>query len=170
MLSRRDVLLGLSGFALAPPAAIAAGGPERMLDFFSGRVVGEGVFSDLRKGKTRSVKAVLNGRKGTNSLILTQDMAFSDGQKEHRVWTFTSSGGRILGRRADLIGDADIDVGDASAHIAYTARTSVEGSTYSLKFDETLAFQGQKSASSMVRIKLLFIPVAEMTLSLRKVG
>ncbi len=128
MLSRRAFVAAFPS-ALFLPGFARAGGEARMLEFFSGRVTGEGTFREIVRGRTRGVKALLVGKPGPNSLTLTQTLNFSDGQRERRVWTFTIAGGRITGRRDDLLGPPDIDVGDAQVRLAYKARTRVDGST-----------------------------------------
>jgi hypothetical protein len=168
MLSRRVFVVGLPSAFLLPQLVQAAGGEQRLLEFFSGRVTGEGTFREIVRGRTRGVKAVLTGRPGPNTLRLTQTLNFSDGQRESRVWTFILADGRITGRRDDLLGPPDIEIAGDRMNLAYKARTRVDGKTYDLNFSESLAFQSARTASSTMRARLLFVPVAEMNLSLRR--
>jgi hypothetical protein len=170
MMNRRMFCHALAGGLLVPFAASAAGDPGRMIAFFSGRVTGEGSFTDLRRNRTRTVKATLVGRARQNVLTLSQELAFSDGQRERRVWTFTNTNGRISGQRDDLIGEPEISIAENRARISYRARTPVDGSTLNLGFDETVEFRGDRAAVNTTRISLLFFRVAEMNLSLRKIA
>ena len=169
MTTRRNFILGAGTSFLVPAlSGKAQASAEQFLAFFTGRISGEGVIRDFKKNETRQIKASLVGRKAGESLQLTEDFTFSDGRKEHKVWTFSQRGGSIIGKRSDIRDAANVALSGDRATIAYTARTPVDGSTYNLAFTEQIEFVSAHQLESVTSIRWTLFPVGEIRLSLRK--
>jgi hypothetical protein len=138
--------------------------------FFSGRLTAKGKFKNFHDGSTRGVRVDIRGAPDGNSFKLIQDTTYSDGEKQHKVWRFSKIGkGRYVGRRADLVGPASVVAHGNNIEIAYRARISTkDGKTHELNFKETYLFTRPGTATYWLRASLLFIPMGEARLTIRK--
>lgn len=165
------------GFCLAILAPLVAGraaeaGPLSLEQFFRGRLTANGTVENLRQGGTRAftmdMKASWDGPKGT----LVQEVAFADGERQHKVWTFEKIGeGRFVGRRADLTRDADVVEDEKGVRMSYNATTPVPAlGTLNLAFEERLTPVSRGVVAMQSDITFLFVSAARVTMTITRAG
>src|SRR6478609_11798514 len=123
--NRREAALGAASLfvaGLGSGPVLAA--PSRKLvleEFFRGRHVAEGVFTNTRDNTTRGLKVQMRGTwdAPSQTLTLVEDFVYSDGEKDRKTWRFTRTAeGRYSGTREDVIGQADIRQGGNDVRLA----------------------------------------------------
>lgn len=165
--SRLAIILAASVVA---PAAIAEDKTDALVDFLSGRLVASGRVSDYVSRSTRNLKVDIVGSTEGGVLKVNEDAAYSDGEKRKYNWRFTKVGeGRYVGRRPDVIGDAKVVSHGNTIEITYKAHEPMkDGKTQDLNFAETFEITSPTTANFKVNVSLLFVPVADVSLSIRK--
>ena len=154
-------LLVLTG---APPAAA---GPLSLERFFTGPLTATGTVENLRDGTRRDFTIAMQGRWNGPHGTLVEDVAYADGEKEHKVWSFEKVGdGRYLGRRSDVTRDAAIVEDDAGVAMTYKADTKVPpGLTLNLSFSDRFTLVAPDTV--MVRSDVTYFGVSAAALTLR---
>lgn len=140
-------------------------------DFLTGRLTASGKFSDYVAGNTRDMHVKIFGEKRGETLNLTEEMVYSDGEKRKYVWKFTQQNGAYVGHRADLVGNAKVTQRAESVEIAYQANIVLpKGGEQVLDFVETLTFDNKDSAKLRIKISKFFVPVANAELTVTKMA
>lgn len=167
---RYSCLAGAFALSLHAAPSLAQDKAVELTTFFSGNLIATGTFSDYLGRSTRGLKVNIHGASDGNVLRLIEDATYSDGEKKRWAWNFSKiADGRYVGQRADLIGDAKVESRGNTIEIAYRARVPMkDGSTKDLNFAETFTFTQPGTADYRVRVSLLFVPVAEAHLTVRK--
>lgn len=118
-LTRRAALTGMlaltvAGCATTPPSPATSAGPLTLTQAFVGRTAGAGLFTIPLTGEERRFTAQLNGTLKGDTLSVTEDFVYDDGQKDRLTWVFRRTGaGRWSGVREDTVGlAAVIETGD----------------------------------------------------------
>ena len=165
--SRFAVLLGAS--VIASPSFPLEKSRDLAI-FFGGHLTAKGQFQNFHDGSTRGVRVDIHGAPDGDAFKLVEDTTYSDGEKHHKVWRFSKvAEGRYVGQRADLIGQAKVEAQSNKIEIAYRARDPTkDGKTHDLNFKETFLFTQPGTATYWLRVSLLFIPVGEAGLTVRK--
>lgn len=142
-----------------------------LADFLTGRLTASGKFSDYIAGNTRDMNVKIFGEKHGETLNLTEEMIYSDGEKRKYVWKFTQENGAYVGHRADLIGAAKVTKNADTVEIAYRANIVLpKGGEQTLDFVETLTFKDHASATLRIKISKFFVPVANADLIVKKLA
>ena len=164
--SRFAVLL--AAFVIASPA-IAQEKSRDLATFLSGHLTATGQFKNYHDGSTRGVRDI-HGAPVGNAFKLVEDTVYSDGEKQHRVWRFSKvAEGRYVGQRADLIGQANVVAHGNRIEITYRAHVPrKDGKTHDLNFKEIFVFTQSGSADHQLHVSLLFVPVGDAHLTVRK--
>jgi uncharacterized protein DUF3833 len=138
--------------------------------FFGGHLTAKGQFQNFHDGSTRGVRVDMQGKSEGRAFRIIMDATYSDGEKEHKVWRFLKvAEGRYVGYRADLIGKATVVVQGNKIDITYVARVRRKDSkTYNLNFKETFLFKQPGTGAYWIRVSLLFVPIGEARLIVRK--
>jgi len=77
--------------------------------------------------------------------------------------------GRYVGQRADLIGEANVVAHGNRIEITYRAHVPTkDGKTHDLNFKETFVFTQSGTADYQLHVSLLFVPVGDAHLTVRK--
>ena len=156
---------------VGPKEARAVDRPsQHIIEFLAGHLVADGKLRNFADRSTRSFQVDIHGSASENRYTVVEDTRFSDGERQHKVWTFSPApDGRYIGHRADLIGDATVTERGNEMELTYTANVPMPGGgSHNLKFDEHFAFAGPTTLTNSVRISFVFIPVGEATLVIRK--
>lgn len=170
-LSRRSfnfaALLGL-GAALTAPAVDAA--PERTLvleEFFSGRTRGEGRFVSDLFGVERRLTVDTVGRVEGQSLILTEYIAYDDGQKETAIWRFDRTGPVTYdGQRTGVQGVVPIRVRDGGVEMSYVGEVKgSDGRPQKLRFADRLEQTNARTVVNTARVSFLGVPVGRVEIT-----
>lgn len=102
-------LIALVGACASPPdAPVAASAPPLVLEeFFPGRTVGQGVFTNSWTGSQRRFDVVIEGTWDGRTLTLVEDFAYADGEKDRKTWRLDRTApGTYTGMREDVVGQA----------------------------------------------------------------
>ena len=117
-------------------------------NYFDGQTKAHGVFQD-RFGKVRrtfTVDIVGKWDATKNTLLLTEDFIYNDGEKEQRIWTIVKNkDGSYSGTAKNVVGDA---IGHASGNafnFKYTFDLAVEDSIWRVKFDDWMYLLDDKT-------------------------
>jgi hypothetical protein len=128
-------------------------------------------FLNQRDGTRRGIKLDILGTYDGRVLTLVEDTAFSDGETQHKVWTFTSAGAnRWIGKRSDVIGDAEVTQDGNKVRMVYRAHVPKDGKTWDLKFDERYDIQSPDVIVSKTDVSYLFFTVGVANLTIRRAG
>jgi hypothetical protein len=171
-MSRRSCFLVLiAGAVISSPAFTQENSPD-LTTFFSGHLTATGQFHNFHDGSTRGVRVDIRGASDGAAFKLVEDTTYSDGEKRHWVWRFSRvAEGRYVGQRADLIGHATVEAHGNKIGIAYRAPfPTKDGKTHDLDFKETFVFTQPGVADYQLAASLLFIPVGEAHLIVRKLS
>ncbi len=119
--------------------------PElKIEEYFAGKSKAWGVFQD-RFGKVRrSFVVEINGdwNEDGQTLVLTEDFIYDDGETEQRVWMITKTGdGSYLGKADGVVGTARGKSSGNAFNFKYTFDLPVEGKTWRVTFDDWMYLQ-----------------------------
>ncbi len=166
--SRLTIVIATS---IVAPAALAEDRTDALVEFLNGRLVASGKVSDYVSRSTRDLKVEIAGSTEGDVLKVDENAAYSDGEKRIYNWRFTKVGeGRYIGRRPDVIGDAQVVSSGNRIEITYKAYEPMkDGTTQTLNFAENFEITSRTTANFKVNVSLLFVPVADVSLTIRKV-
>ena len=159
----------LAASIIASPA-FAQDKSDDLAAFLSGHLIAVGQFQNHHDGSTRGVRVDIHGAPIGGAFKLVEDTVYSDGEKQHRVWRFSKlAEGRYVGQRADLIGQASVVAHGNRIEIASRARVPTkDGKIHDLNFKETFVFTQTGTADYQLHVSLLFVPVGNAHLTVRK--
>lgn len=163
----------LAGCAGAPKVAGAdPGGRDFVLENeLLGLGSGEGVFRNAISGSNRPFKVAFDGRRTRAGLILAEDIAYADGEKERHVWRFTRlAPGLYEGRRDDVVGVAKGRIVGNTLTLSYDVKLNTGGSTAQVHFDDTLVLTGPGRVTNKATVSKFGLPVGTVDLSIRMSG
>jgi len=174
-LSRRAIAVAIAclGAVALPGCAgpqlsdYAAGQPAFDLErYFNGTVLAHGLVSD-RGGKVlRSFVATLHCRWVGNAGTLDEDFAFSDGERQRRVWRIQKlADGSYTGAADDVVGQAIGASSGSAFNWRYTLRVPVGGSVYEVNFDDWMHRVDERTVINKAVMSKLGIRVGDITLS-----
>ncbi len=116
--------------------------------YFDGKSRAHGVFQD-RFGKVRrsfvvDIKGDWNPK--TNTLKLTEDFVYNDGETEQRIWTIVKQAdGTYSGNAKNVVGNAiGVSAGNAF-NFKYIFDLAVEDSIWRVKFDDWMYLLDEKT-------------------------
>ncbi|MBV6631453.1 MAG: DUF3833 domain-containing protein [Alphaproteobacteria bacterium] len=111
-------------------------------EYFLGPMKAWGLFQDRSGAVKRQFVVDLNGEWDGETLTLTEDFAYDDGQTERRVWRLTKTGENTYTGSADsVVGPARVVVAGNAMNLAYTFALEVGGRTYHVDFDDWMFLQ-----------------------------
>jgi hypothetical protein len=176
----RSVALVAGFFALVLAGAASAAGSQApaaptgrlvLEDFFRGRFVANGTFVNTRDGTQRGLKVAMKGTWDGQTLTLVEDFVYSDGERDRKTWRFTKiAEGRYRATREDVIGEGVAEQDGDAVRLHYTARVKASGSSYDLRFRDTLAKTDSRTVLNTADVSFLFFPVGRVELIIRKIG
>jgi hypothetical protein len=153
------VIAALSSAAEARPLALEA--------FFAKPAFATGSFRNALDGSRRDIKVCFNGRwiAGSRTLILDEDIRFSDGERQHKTWRLTRTGPwTYSGTRDDVVGTA-VGLIDDQGRVRLRYRAAV--GTHIVSFDDVLTPQRDGSISNAASLSYFFLHVGDVELSIR---
>ena len=160
-------LLALLGACASPPEApVAAAAPPLVLEqFFPGRTVGQGVFTNSWTGSQRRFDVVIDGAWDGRTLTLVEDFAYADGEKDRKTWRFERTGpGVYAGTREDVVGPARAWTDGKVVRLEYAV--SLGG--WTVDFSDVLALRDDGSLINMAVVGKWGLRVGRVELELRR--
>ncbi len=151
-------------------ATPAAAGPLLLEHFFNGPLFATGTVENLRDGTKRGITIAMQGSWNGPHGTLVEDIAYSDGEKQHKVWSFEKIGeGRYAGRRADVTRDAEIIEDDKGIVMTYKADTKVPaGLTLNLSFSDRFTPAGPNKVTLRSDVTYFYVSAATLTLTITR--
>jgi hypothetical protein len=156
------VIAALSSSAEARPLALEA--------FFTKPATATGSFRNALDGSRRDIKVCFNGRwiARSRTLVLDEDIRFSDGERQHKTWRLTRTGPwTYTGTRDDVVGTA-VGFVDDQGRVRLRYRANVGG--HVVRFDDVLTPLHDGSISNTASLTAYFVHVGDVELSIRHVG
>lgn len=159
--------LALVGCATVPPAPSAPAAPLTLLEAFSGRSTGSGLFKVWLTGDKRSFTAKLNGTVtgavGARRLTVVEDFVYDDGDKNTLTWVFDEAGaGRWTGKREDTVGAATVVEANGLIRLTYTADFVSPSGTTRLGFSDVIYDAGGGKIVNDAIVTRFGLPVAKV--------
>ncbi|MCW6508479.1 DUF3833 family protein [Lichenifustis flavocetrariae] len=160
----------LAGLTTIATATAGEAGPLSLQSFFQGPLTARGTVENLRDGTKRDfvieMVASWTGPNGT----LVEDVAYSDGERERKVWHFEKVGdGRFVGRREDVAEDAEVTEDREGVHMVYKAKTRVPpGLSLNLSFDDRLTPVSPGHVVVRSNVTYLFVDAAKIDMEIVK--
>ena len=180
-MQRRLALISAVTGAAAMLATLSGCGTQKIADYasekpaldlrsyFNGTLDAYGVFTD-RSGKVvKRFAVVMNCTWQGDNGVLDEDFSYSDGTKQKRVWRLTRlADGRYTGRADDVVGVALGESRGNAFHWAYTLSLPVDGSVYSVQFDDWMYLVNDKVMLNKAAMSKFGFGLGEVTLSFTK--
>lgn len=162
------LLASLLGACAAPPDVPAAAAPPLVLEqFFPGRTVGEGVFTNSWTGSERRFSVVIEGSWDGRTLTLVEDFAYADGEKDRKTWRLERTGaGVYAGTREDVVGQARAWTEGKVVRLEY----SVMLGGWTVDFSDVLALNDDGSLINRATVGKWGLRVGRVELVLRRVA
>ena len=161
-------LLALLGACASPPEApvAAASTPALVLEqFFPGRTVGQGVFTNSWTGSQRRFDVVIDGTWDGRTLTLVEDFAYADGEKDRKTWKLERTApGTYVGSREDVVGQARAWTEGKVVRLEYAV--SLGG--WTVDFSDVLALNPDGSLINKAIVGKWGIRVGRVELELRR--
>lgn len=161
----------LSGCAQRPVQDFAGSQPNLKLEeFFDGDVLAYGLFEDRFGRLQREFKVNITGVLEGNTLTLTEDFLYKDGETQQRIWTIENTGvaedGTHLysGTAADVIGAANGEVAGSALFWSYAVDLNMGDSTLRVKFDDWIYQMDEHVAMNRATISKFGLEIGTVTL------
>lgn len=140
-----------------------------LFGYFNGTVDAWGHFAD-RSGKVvKRFKVEIRGRIENGALVLDEDFRYSDGSTSRRVWTITrAADGRLRGRAADVVGEAQGEVSGNALHWTYVLALEVDGTIWNVDVDDWMFLQDARVMLNKSVLSKFGFRVGEVILAFRR--
>ncbi len=140
-----------------------------LFGYFTGEVTAWGMVQDYSGKQTRRFEVDIVGTIDNDTLTLTEDFVFNDGEVDQRVWKITRfSDSEYQGVADDIIGVAKgREVGNA-LQWQYDFELKLEDSTVVVSFDDWLYRQDDKHVFNVTSINKFGVEVGRITLFFQK--
>ncbi|MCQ8894916.1 DUF3833 domain-containing protein [Limnobacter humi] len=171
LLAASALCMGLLGACASPPVASDYAQEKPVLDiaqYFNGTIDAWGMFTDRSGRVVKRFTVVMNCRWDGNVGTLDEDFTYSDGSSQKRSWTLTKTGNAVVGKAADVVGEATgLQAGNAF-NMKYTLQVPVDGKTYDMQFDDWMYLMDEKTMLNRAVMSKFGIELGQVTLSFRK--
>lgn len=166
-------VLGLSGCADLTTSDSSLVQKEPLLDptaFFSGRTASEGVMVNKLTGSKRRVTTETRSQWEGKTLRLEQDLAFSDGTKQHRSWRIRKTDPHHYEATAnDIVGTARGESSGNAFHWSFTLALSPGNPLENVQMTQSMFLQSDdRSLINHTSVRKFGITVAQVTETFRR--
>jgi hypothetical protein len=139
--------------------------PLVMEDFFSGVTHGDGMFVNSWTGAERRFAVAIAGTWDGEELILIEDFAYADGEKDRKTWRLRKQGpGSFTGTREDVVGQARVWTENGRVRLEY----SVMLGGWTVDFADILALRADGTLLNRAIVGKWGLRVGRVELVLRK--
>jgi hypothetical protein len=144
--------------------------PEfNLFEYFEGETKAWGMVRDYTDKQTRRFEVVIVGTVQGDQITLVEDFVFDDGELDQRIWTIERlANGTYVGRADDIIGEAKGEVVGNALRWQYDFELEVDGSTYTVAFDDWMYRQDDKHLFNLTSIRKFGMEVGTITLFFQK--
>ncbi|WP_305418874.1 DUF3833 domain-containing protein [Photobacterium leiognathi] len=140
-----------------------------LFGYFEGNITAWGMLQDYKGKQTRRFTVDIVGTIENNTLTLTEDFVFDDGETQQRIWVINKlPDGRYSGKADDVIGEAQgVESGNA-LQWQYTLAIPVDDSVYNIKFNDWMYRQDEKHVFNIATMTKFGFEVGKVTLFFQK--
>ena len=134
--------------------------------YFLGRTLASGIFEDRFGNVRRQFTVDIVGTWDGQTLTLTEDFIFGDGETETRVWTIEKMGpGSYIGTADDVIGAAKGIVSGNTLNWKYDMRLKVGGNRVKVHFDDWMFLQPNGVLINKAMVSKLGLDIGRVTIA-----
>ena len=138
------------------------------VDFFSGPMCAWGTVRDFNGDVSRRFFADITGKSDANTFTLDEVFLFDDGQTQTRLWQFTKSEDKWMGRAGDVIGVAEGELYGNMMSLKYQLEVALDGDTIILDMDDELHLIDENNLLGKTIMTKFGITVGEIDLIMQK--
>ncbi|MCL9774362.1 DUF3833 domain-containing protein [Vibrio methylphosphonaticus] len=140
-----------------------------LFGYFDGQSRAWGMVQDYTDKQTRRFVVDIVGEVEGDTLTLTEDFVFHDGETDQRVWTIKRlKDGSYEGTADDIIGVATGQTVGNALRWQYDFELELDGSTYTVAFDDWLYRQDEDHLFNLTSIRKFGKEVGTITLFFQK--
>ncbi|MGF1748818.1 DUF3833 domain-containing protein [Vibrio cionasavignyae] len=140
-----------------------------LFGYFNGQSRAWGMVQDYTEKQTRRFVVDIVGEVEGDTLTLTEDFVFHDGETDQRIWTIKRlEDGSYEGTADDIIGVATGETVGNALRWQYDFELEVDGSTFTVAFDDWLYRQDEDHIFNLTSIRKLGKEVGTITLFFQK--
>lgn len=137
--------------------------------YFSGRSRAWGVFQSKLLGVHRQFTVEIEGVVNGDTLTLTEDFRYADGETDRRIWTIRRTGEHSYeGTADDVIGSALGEISGNALHWTYSLALPYGDSSITVTFDDWMFLQDDDTLLNQAKVSKLGFPIGEVTLFFRR--
>lgn len=162
--------LVINGCSSMKPQDFKGQEPRLVLEeYFAGTTQAWGIFEDRFGNLRRQFTVDITGDWNGETLTLTEDFLYSDGETEQRIWRIRKiDDHRYEGRAGDVIGTADGSVYGNALNWSYDMMLPVGDNTWKVAFDDWMFLQPGGVLINRAKVSKWGILLGEVTLSFSK--
>ncbi|WP_414675043.1 DUF3833 domain-containing protein [Limnobacter sp.] len=171
LLTASALCIGLLAGCASAPVASDYAQEKPVLDiakYFNGTIDAWGMFTDRSGRVVKRFTVVMNCHWDGNVGTLDEDFTYSDGTTQKRSWTLTKNGNAVVGKAADVVGEAQGQQAGNAFNMKYTLQVPVDGKTYDMQFDDWMYLMDDKTMLNRAVMSKFGIELGQVTLSFRK--
>ncbi|MFC5077239.1 hypothetical protein VTH8203_00708 [Vibrio thalassae] len=140
-----------------------------LFGYFEGDITAWGMVQDYTRKQNRRFEVFIVGTVTDNKLVLVEDFVFDDGETDQRIWTIEKlQDGSYRGVADDIVGAATGREEGNALQWQYDFELDVDGSTYTVAFDDWLYRQDDKHVFNLTSIRKFGVEVGTITLFFQK--
>jgi hypothetical protein len=140
-----------------------------LFDYFAGDTRAWGIFESRSGELKRQFTVDIRGEVEGDSLTLTEDFVYADGETQQRVWRIRRlDEHRFEGRADDVVGTANGLAYGQALNWRYTLRLPFRDSTLDVKFDDWMYLQPDGVLINRAKVSKFGFKVGEVTLFFSK--
>lgn len=138
-------------------------------EFFAGHTKAWGIFEDRFGNLRRDFTVELEGVRDGDTLTLTEDFLYSDGERERRVWVIRKQDEHTYsGTAGDVVGTAEGQAYGKALNWRYTMDLKVGDGSWRVNFDDWMFMADRDTVINRARVSKFGIEIGEVTVFFRK--
>lgn len=163
-------LLSLSGCANVNVSEYAERQPRFAIeDYFLGETRAWGIFQDRSGEVKRQFTVDMVGELTGDTLVLTEDFVYDDGEESQRIWTIKKINEHLYhGTADDVVGTAIGEAYGNALNWKYTLKLPVGDSVYEVKFDDWMYLQEDGVLLNKAKMSKFGFHLGDVTLAFKK--
>lgn len=137
--------------------------------FFTGSIRGSGIIQNWRRRVIHQFDVEMSGSWDDNRGILNEKFSYYNGNIEHRTWTIVAADdGSCTATASDVVGVAVGRPDAGGFHWDYVMDIDIGSRRMRFRFDDWMWMMHDNTVINRSRMIKMGIPVAELTIFLRK--
>lgn len=140
-----------------------------LAEYFKGRTLAHGLFEDRFGTVRRQFTVDIVGEMEGDTLVLTEDFQYADGETDQRIWRITRTGESTYeGRAGDIIGVAQGRVAGNALNWRYDMDLPVGESTWRVHFNDWMFLQPGGVMLNRAKVSKWGFEIGSVTLAFHK--